>query len=413
MTQSVSLSTQLERNCISPSGGTIYLLVSIAAPQAETGGRLPLNLAAVVDRSGSMAGAKLAYTKQALRFLVDQLAEADRLAVVTYDDEVEVRLPSQSISQKDAVKTLLALIEAGGTTNLSGGVATGMQQIGPHAGPERVSRLLLMTDGLANVGVTDPDTLVGWVKAWRERGLALSSLGVGNDFNEDLLVAMAEAGGGSFHYIADPDQIPAIFADELQGLLQVAAQGMQLRVEAEPGVAVTEVIGYQPSGTPHRVDVTLPDLYGAEVKSLLIKLVVAAPPADGKLAKVTLHYLPATAGAAPSTLSAEVKLSVTDDPAKLAAPPNEEVVRQVRLSEAGAAWDEAVRMADEGDMHGAALHLHAAAQTLAFQAQAGDKEASERMEALRTQAEAMRSAPYSAAMRKQMRQESFRNRRGR
>ena len=149
-----------------------------------------------------MAGQKPAYTRQALALLADHLESAYQLAVVVYDDQVQTLLASAPVVAKDPIKALLSGIESGGSTNLSGGLAAGMQQAAPHVAPDRVTRVLLLTDGLANVGVTDPDTLTAWTRTWRERGIALSTLGVGDDFNEDLLVALAEAGGGNFHYIA-------------------------------------------------------------------------------------------------------------------------------------------------------------------------------------------------------------------
>jgi Ca-activated chloride channel homolog len=357
MTHTLTLTTRLDRAHIPASGGTVNLLIRLTAPSQSPGIRLPLNLAAAVDRSGSMDGPKLDHTKQALLFLVDQVAEADRLAVITYDDHVQTLLPSQLVAHKDPLKAMLAQIESGGSTNLSGGLATGMQQIAPGAGPGRLSRVLLMTDGLANVGVTDPDTLVGWVRTWRQRGLALSALGVGDDFNEDPLVAMAEAGGGSFHYIADPDQILAIFATKLDGLLHVAALALQLQAEAEPGVAIEGVIGYPPAGSPHALSLTLPDLHGSEVKSLLLRLAVTAPPADGKLLRLTLQYLPATADATLQTFTIDVAIGITADPALLAAPPDDEVSRQVTLAQAAVAREEAVRLADQGDLQGGATRL--------------------------------------------------------
>lgn len=412
MSHLLTLTTRLDRSHIPTSGGIVHLLVQIGAPSAPAPDRLPLNLAAVVDRSGSMHGPKLEYTKQALLFLVNQVAPADTLAVVTYDDHVETLLPSQRITHKDPVKEKLARIESGGSTNLSGGLATGMQQITPLAGAGRVSRVLLMTDGLANVGVTDPETLVGWVRTWRERGLALSALGVGDDFNEDLLVAMAEAGGGNFHYIANPDEIPAIFARELDGLLQVSAQGLQIQANAEPGVAIEGVIGYPPAGTPHALTLTLPDLYSGEIKSLLLRLAVAAPPADGRLLRLTLNYLPAVAGATPQSTTVEIKVGVTADPALLGAPPDEEVTRQVRLAEAVQAREEAVRLADLGDLQGGALRLAEAAVVMEGLAGAGDAYAAGQAQALRQQAEALEGARYDKAMRKELRHQSFQARQG-
>lgn len=413
MTHSLTLSTRLDRPHIPRSGGFVNVLIQLHAASRDADARLPLNLAAVLDRSGSMAGAKLTYTKEALLFLVDQMAAHDRLAAVVYDTRVETLLPNQPVVHKDPLKAMLRRIEPGGSTNLSGGLATGMQQIAPHAGPDFVSRTLLLTDGLANVGVTDPETLVGWVKAWREQGLGLTTIGVGDDFSEDLLVAMAEAGGGSFHYIDNPDQIPAIFAAELSGLLQVVAQGLQLRLRTAPGAAIEAVVGYPPSGTPQEVVLTLPDLYGGEIKSLLVRLAVAAPPADGTIAHLSLSYLPAAPGAGPETLSTTVSVAATDDATLLAAPPDEEVTRQLNLAEAAVAREEAVRLADQGDLQGGAQRLAQAANLFACLASAGNDYAAEQAAALRREAELLQNDHYDQAVRKQMRQQSHRARQGR
>ena len=163
------------------------------------------------------------------------------------------------------------------------------------------------------------------------------------------------------------------------------------------------MLGYRPEGTPHRAVVTLPDLYAAEVKHVLVRLAVAAPPANGKLARVVLHYLPAVAGGQPGTIEAEVSLAVTDDPARLSEPPNEAVMRQVRLSEASAAWDEAVDLADRGDLRGAAIRLFRAAEELEAQSAGATASAPQQAAALRAQAEAITSAPYDATTRKRMR----------
>jgi len=413
MSHTLSLTAQLDRAHIPPSGGALHLLLQVTAGAQPAGERLPLNLAAVVDRSGSMAGPKLAHTKQALQFLVDQVAPSDYLSVITYDDQVDTLLPSLHVVQKDGLKAELAQIRSGGSTNLSGGMATGMQQIATHATAQQVNRVLLMTDGLANVGVTDPDTLVGWARTWRERGLTLSALGVGDDFNEDLLVALAEAGGGNFHYIADPDRIPAIFATELQGLLQVAAQGLQLRVEVEPGVAVNAVLGYPPTGTPHAVVLNLPDIYAGEAKSLVLALAVAAPPANGRLGRVTLDYLPAVAGLAPQTVTIDLTVGVTTDEALLTAPFNADVVKQVNLARAAMARDEAIQRADEGNLRAGAQALACAAEALRPMVAQGDAEATEQFAALQAQAQALQSEQYDRALRKRMRQESHQTRQGR
>lgn len=233
MTDKIKMVALLSRDQLpAESGGTIYLLLQLVAPERRTEGRLPLNLSAVLDRSGSMNGPKLDYTKKALGFLVDQMESADFLSILTYDDHVEVVQPAAHIFNKDLLKSQVQGIRSGGMTNLSGGLAAGVREARRNAGSGMVNRVLLMTDGLANQGITDRDTLVQKARHIRESGLLLTTIGVGNDFDEDLLTAMAEAGGGNFYYIENPDKIPAIFNQELQGLLAVAGQSLRVRVKA-------------------------------------------------------------------------------------------------------------------------------------------------------------------------------------
>lgn len=414
MPHSLTLGVRVDRPHTPVSGGLVHVLVQLQAPEPDQRSgnqRLPLNLAAVLDRSGSMDGAKLDHTKRAAAFLVDQLLAIDRLAVVTYDNAVDTLFPSQPVVDKGLLKGRIDAVASGGSTNLSGGLATGMQQIDIAAGPDCLSRTLLLTDGLANMGVTDPATLISWAKAWRERGLGLSTLGVGADFNEDLLVALAEAGGGNFHFIANPDQLPAVFATELAGLLQVVAQGLQLRLETEPGVAVDAILGYPPTGTPTAVVMTLPDLYGGETKAVLFRLAVAAPPASGRLARLSLDYLPATAGAEPMTLTSEIAVSVTADDHLLTAPPDEEVTRQVRLTEASTARDEAVGYSDRGDHASAARRLSLAADELSLLAES-DVYAADQVARLRHEAELLTSGDH-AQTRKEIRHQQHQARQGR
>jgi len=387
----ISIQTRLSRSTVREGEpAALYLLVQITAPDEGQRTRPPLNLAAVVDRSGSMHGPKLAYTRQALRFLVDQTGAGDYLSITAFDDEVLTIAPTAHVTNKDALKAQIGQIEAGGSTNLSGGLLAGIREVRRHHGARGIHRVLLMTDGQANVGVTDPAALTAKARQMHEQGIQLSALGVGADFNEDLLAAMAEAGGGNFHFIANPDELPAIFAEELQGLLATVAQGLELQFRAAPGVAISRVVGYPPAGTPGEIRISLPDLHAGETKSLVLALDVEPAFAGERwLGRLELQGEEAA-------LCQDVAVTIADS----TAPEDTEVMQQVGLARSAEALDRAIEAADRQDFAGAAAILREASGPL------GDPQ-------LAFQAEALSNGQYDAVARKQMRAQSFRNRPGR
>jgi Ca-activated chloride channel homolog len=411
----VTLQTRLNRPAL-PEGveARLFLLIQLTADQVAATGRSPLNLAAVVDRSGSMAGAKLAHTKQALRFLVDQVDQPDYLSITTFDNEVATLQPAAHIANKDGLKAQIAAICDGGSTNLSGGMIAGYREVRRHRAKERVNRVLLMTDGQANVGVTDPTALVTKVRGLQEQGIQLSTLGVGDDFNEDLLTAMAEAGGGNFYYIQNPDQIPQLFAKELSGLLATAAQGLQIRFEAAHGVTVAGVIGYPPAGDPAAVTVSLPDIYGGEVKSLVLELALSAAFAgERSLGSLSAAYADAVTGA-DVALTQDITVTVTGDSALLESPDDPEVMKQAYLARSAEALDQAVNAADRHD-YAAGGHtlMSAAAPMAALAMETGDADLAARAAELQEQARQLQEQQYDAAARKQMKARSYQSRTGR
>jgi Ca-activated chloride channel homolog len=411
---SILLQTRFNRRAV-PEGApaTLYLLVQLAAESRPTN-RPPLNLAAVIDRSGSMAGEKLAFTKEALRFLVSHLAPQDLLSVVTFDNAVEVPVPSGPVVNKDALKAQVAGIEHGGMTNLSGGMIAGYRQVSKRRARDRVNRVLLMTDGQANVGVTDPDLLVQKVREMREKGIQLSAFGVGLDFAEDLLTAMAEAGGGNFYFIANPDEIPALFARELEGLLQTAAQGLALGFEAAPGVAVAGVIGYQPAGGPFGLTLALPDIYSGEVKAVVLALELEAAFAGTRpLGRLTLTYSDASSGEEVTAVQ-DLTVQVTGETDLLEAPEDPAVLKQLYLARSAEALDKAIGRADAGDFAaGASVLQEASAPLVAMARETGDTDLHLRAEKLARYADLLQRSQFEAADRKSMRAHSHQTRTGR
>jgi Ca-activated chloride channel family protein len=159
------------------SGNEVLLYCEIKADEVKLEKeRAPLNISLVVDRSGSMSGEKLRYVKKAVEFVIQNLNPGDYLSIVQYDDQVQVLSPSAPVTDKSALLRLVASIREGGSTNLSGGMLEGFNQVKITRKEGYVNRVLLLTDGLANVGITDPSQLYNIVqRQLQENGIGLST----------------------------------------------------------------------------------------------------------------------------------------------------------------------------------------------------------------------------------------------
>ena len=221
---------------------TRYAIVEVTAPPAAaTATRPRVNVAFVLDRSGSMSGRnKITLAKDALREGIERLASTDRFAVVVYDNQVDVvadgRLATAD-AKRDAIRDL-ERVGPRGNTDLAGGWLRGAEQVAATLDPEAVNRVLLLTDGLANEGITDPREIERHARELRVRGVSTSTFGVGDDFNEELLGGMADAGGGAYRYIGKSEEIPGLIRSEVGELLEVTARGVELRVRGPEGLRV-------------------------------------------------------------------------------------------------------------------------------------------------------------------------------
>ena len=230
------------------SASTRYLSVTLSAPASATSGttrseRSGVDVSLVLDRSGSMAGSKIELARQAVAHAIRLLRPDDQLNVVVYDHEVDTvleRMPAAPAAKKQALAAL-GRIDARGSTNLAEGWFTGARSLGGANPDDRVRRVLLLTDGLANQGLTDAASLREAAARLRAEGISTSTFGVGNDFDEELLTSIAADGGGHFYFIEQPAQIPDFFASELGEVLDVVARDVVFEVAAGPGVRVDRV----------------------------------------------------------------------------------------------------------------------------------------------------------------------------
>ncbi|HET7182430.1 MAG TPA: VWA domain-containing protein [Candidatus Limnocylindrales bacterium] len=252
-----------------------FVLVELDAPPAPRQARRePVNLAFVLDRSGSMSGDKLALAKQAIETAIDRLLPSDRFSIVCYDDRIDVVVETTSASREAKTNAIdrLRAIDARGSTDLGGGWLRGAEQVALSMGPAGVNRTLVLTDGLANVGIVDPAELARHARELRARGVTTSTFGVGADFDETLLQSMADAGGGHFYFIERAAQIQDHIATEVGELLQVVVRDAVLDVTVPDAVSVTTLSPYPLEQRGDRVRVLLGDLVAEQRLQVVLRV---------------------------------------------------------------------------------------------------------------------------------------------
>ena len=374
------LTSQTDRPLIPDNQpGERYALVTLQLPEvARQTERLPLNLSLIIDRSGSMSGDKLEYVKEAAIHTLQLLTEMDRVSAVIYDDEVEVIAPSRTLTAqtRDDLISRIRQVRTGGMTNLSGGWFTGCDQIADYMTPDYLNRALLLTDGLANRGLTDQEKLVYQAKELRRRGITTTTFGVGHDFNQFLLQGIADAGGGHFYFIDRPSQIPNYFQGELGEMLTTVAREMTLEIGLPAGVAA-EVLNEVPHDQGRgKLRLLLGDAHAGEARTFVLKLDLPAHPIGRHLSlPFTLHYHDVQGQRVVTVEGTPLHFTVASARACKTQIVDETVLKEASRLEAEKAKMEALQMEYRGDVAGAQSALRQAGVLIAKTAPAAEAEA--------------------------------------
>jgi Ca-activated chloride channel family protein len=272
---------------------TTYLKVGLTGFEMSTkASRTPVNVSLVIDKSGSMSGKKIAKARDAAKFAVRRLSPRDIVSVVAYDSTVRVLVPATRLNDKEAVCRAIDRLEAGGTTALFAGVSKGAAELRKFLDRNRVNRVILLSDGLANVGPSSPSALGELGTSLIKEGISVSTMGMGADYNEDLLVELARRSDGNHIFIERPEDLAKIFNFEFDDVLSVVAQEVAIKVTLGEGIRPVRVLNRDAEINGRQVIIKLNQLYARQEKYILLEVEVPATKAgrSREVAKVEVSY---------------------------------------------------------------------------------------------------------------------------
>jgi Ca-activated chloride channel family protein len=332
----------------------ITIMLELAAPEAQSGSARPrATVEVVLDRSGSMeAGGRIASARSALAGLVDRLDPRDAFGLVAFDDKVEVAVPAGPVADKAAIRAAIGALFARGTTNLSAGLLRGIQEARRVAGAGGAT-LLLVSDGIANEGVTDAGRLEAVATAARRAGVTVSTIGVGLGYDETLLAAIARGGQGDHVFAEDADGAAAAVAGTVDGLLSKAVQAASLLIRPSSDVQTVAVFNDLPStAVEGGIMVELGDLWAGEQRRLLLGLGVPAIATLGlaQVASLELRYV-ALPDLSEQTITLPINVNVVPGDEAAGRVPDPKVRTELlfqRAQEAKRAAADAIARGDEG-----------------------------------------------------------------
>jgi Ca-activated chloride channel family protein len=347
----------------------IYSLVKIEAGSGAALGTLPANIALVLDRSGSMDGEKMEHLKEAVGYVVDHLSDTDLISVTIFDDQVETLIPSQPAKNRNEIKTRTAGVIPRGGTQISDGLKEGMREVRKGRSQDRINRIVLLTDGQT---WDDEDACLKVADEAGKEAIAITSIGLGEDWNEKLLLGIAEKSRGNSHWIQNPISILEAFQQEVEGMQSVAATNLNVIARMSDGVKPIKIYSTVPMIADiskkaikgNTIGMTLGSFDGRKGQAILIESRIPAHQ-EGRfrLGQLEVTYdLPAT-GMKGQSVKTDLFVTYTGDTAA-AAKVNAEVMNLVEKVSAFKLQTRALTEVEAGNIVAATRKLEAAATVL-------------------------------------------------
>jgi Ca-activated chloride channel family protein len=340
--------------------GEMLARVRVSTTPLAGSARPPLNLALVVDTSGSMEGEAIEDAREAAIAILDLLREDDRIAVVAFHSTTEVLLPSTVVEDDlDELREKVGRMEARGTTDMAGGLTAGLQEVMANLDPQGTNGVVLLGDGVPN----DPNGITAMAQAAGERGIAITSMGLGLDYDETLMGDIATLSGGQFHYIEESSQVATVFRDEVLRMQRVFGHNAIVTLQPGPGVQIQSVIGQDVTNLGGAIQVNLGDLHEGEHRDLLVRATLQGRRAGSTVELMDVHLAFEDAIRQAGHLERRIFLGAksTDSAEEIARGRNREIEMAAARMQTAEVTIEAIRTARAGDLEQARAMLDRAA----------------------------------------------------
>ncbi|MCK5861401.1 MAG: VWA domain-containing protein, partial [Candidatus Hydrogenedentes bacterium] len=329
---------------------TAYVRVAMTGFEYEAASaRPPVNVAIVLDRSGSMSGEKLAKAKEAAIMVVDRLRPDDIISVVAYDTRVTVLVPATKVSDQESIHKAIRSLKAGSNTALFAGVSKGAAEVRKFLGEERVNRIILISDGLANEGPSSPGDLAELGASLIKEGVSVTTIGLGLDYNEDLMAALARKSDGNHMFAEKAQDLKSAFEREFGDMLSVVAKNVGITIVCEPGVRPVRALGREVSISGQRVYAGLNQIYGGQTKYILLEVELTSGNVGTQtpVAQVDLVYMNLASNTT-ERLQDKVAVNAADSQTRITADENPKVMEAVVYQVSVERNEFAMRLRDEG-----------------------------------------------------------------
>lgn len=328
-----------------------HLKVGLTGFDLASTDRAPVNLCIVLDRSGSMSGDKIRRAREAALMVVDMLTPHDILSLVTYESTVRTLVPATYLANKDEVRRAIRGIEAGGSTALFGGVSKGIREVRRNVSKERVNRVLLLSDGLANVGPSSPHELASLGRSAGREGIAITTIGLGLGYNEDLMTQLALSSDGNHAFAETSTDLARIFDSELGDVLSVVAQDVEIIIRCPAGIRPIRVVDREATIKGQDVTLYLNQIYSKQEKYVILEVEVPSEKAGvkRKVASVDVAYDNLSTQSR-DTMTQLAYATFTASKEKVRAKTNRAVAVQATKAIANEESRRAVELRDKGDV---------------------------------------------------------------
>lgn len=371
----VAIKADLDRAILLPGESQrAYLRIAVTPARRTDAKRALMNVALVIDRSGSMSShGRMPNARRAAEMAVDRLSRDDILSVVSYDDRVEVDLPATKVLSPSDVKARIARLTPRGSTAIHAALLAGANEVRKFKSKDRVNRIVLMSDGLANVGPSKPSDFESLGRELASEGITVSTIGLGTGYNEDLMAGLAKSADGGHVFVQESADLAAFLASEFDDVAGTVGQEAEIIIKVKDGVRPVRSLGREARIEGDRIAYRVGALYGGVEQVLLAEVEIAAASRLGEatVADVEVAYIDARSGARDLSRGSAI-VRFDSDKVAVEKSVNAIVMRDVTTLLSREARQEAVKLRDAGQLDEARAKFKANAEYLRKQQSAFD-----------------------------------------